>query len=347
MRRRFSTPVSSSSTAANCPVRLIAARTSAACRTTSLPATYAVPASGLSSVDRMRTVVVLPAPLGPSRASTSPSRDVEVDAVEHGEVAVGLAQSSGDDDGCTHRDLLFCVWRKLCVYFIHTCRIGSQGGVVDDIEASSDPPAAREAEDARREAEALRRDREKAERAEAKEAERAPARPREGRRATRRRTCENAARTRGRQARPRTGRRPSRRARAPASATPGTPPRGRAPAPRGRAAERAASLAQQRAARDAEKARRQAVRVAASPRPPTTRPLPPTSRRASRSCGARPRVGRPGPRPGPVARADRRRRHRAGRRRGPRTRSRWPGWPSRSASRRCRSTGTSRPRTRC
>ena len=45
-------------------------------RTTSKPATVARPASGLSSVARMRTVVVLPAPFGPSRPRTVPSSTV-------------------------------------------------------------------------------------------------------------------------------------------------------------------------------------------------------------------------------------------------------------------------------
>src|SRR3712207_4826203 len=48
-------------------------RRSTAWRTTSRPATRALPASGTRSVVRMRTVVVLPAPLGPSRPSTVPA----------------------------------------------------------------------------------------------------------------------------------------------------------------------------------------------------------------------------------------------------------------------------------
>ena len=47
-------------------------RSSAASRSTSRPATRALPPSGRSSVVRMRTAVVLPAPLGPSRPSTVP-----------------------------------------------------------------------------------------------------------------------------------------------------------------------------------------------------------------------------------------------------------------------------------
>src|SRR2546429_588252 len=48
-------------------------RTSAGCVATSKPATVAVPASGLSSVDRIFTTVVLPAPFGPGRAKIVPS----------------------------------------------------------------------------------------------------------------------------------------------------------------------------------------------------------------------------------------------------------------------------------
>ena len=65
-------PVRWSSTAAYWPARPMRARSFAASRTTSSPATRAVPASGESRVERIRTVVVLPAPLGPSTPSTVP-----------------------------------------------------------------------------------------------------------------------------------------------------------------------------------------------------------------------------------------------------------------------------------
>ena len=87
---RFSRPVRISSTAANCPVRLIDSRTSAACVATSKPLTLAVPASALSSVDRIFTTVVLPAPFEPSRAKMLPARHVEVDAAQHVQVLVRL-----------------------------------------------------------------------------------------------------------------------------------------------------------------------------------------------------------------------------------------------------------------
>ena len=72
MSTRFSRPVRISSTAANCPVRLMDSRTFAGCAATSKPSTVAVPASSLSSVDRIFTTVVLPAPLEPSRAKMLP-----------------------------------------------------------------------------------------------------------------------------------------------------------------------------------------------------------------------------------------------------------------------------------
>ena len=70
---RFSVPVSSSSTEAYWPVSASNWRTWTASDTTSYPQTLACPPSGFSSVDRMRTIVVLPAPFGPSRASTRPA----------------------------------------------------------------------------------------------------------------------------------------------------------------------------------------------------------------------------------------------------------------------------------
>src|SRR3954469_8655689 len=69
---RFSSPVRCSSTAAYWPASPMRARSAGASETTSRPATRALPASGSSSVARMRTIVVLPAPLGPSTPSTVP-----------------------------------------------------------------------------------------------------------------------------------------------------------------------------------------------------------------------------------------------------------------------------------
>src|SRR5215468_2476355 len=69
---RFSWPVSSSWMAADWPASPIDRRTAAASRTTSWPSTRAFPPSGSSSVVRIRTAVVFPAPLGPSTPSTVP-----------------------------------------------------------------------------------------------------------------------------------------------------------------------------------------------------------------------------------------------------------------------------------
>src|SRR4051812_38977984 len=56
----------------------MAARTLSASRTTSSPTTSARPALAVSSVVRMRTTVVLPAPFGPSSPSTLPSATVRL-----------------------------------------------------------------------------------------------------------------------------------------------------------------------------------------------------------------------------------------------------------------------------
>ena len=70
---RFSTPVRYSSTAADWPDRPISSRTPDGFDSRSTPAIVARPASGFSSVDRIRTAVVLPAPLGPRTPCTVPS----------------------------------------------------------------------------------------------------------------------------------------------------------------------------------------------------------------------------------------------------------------------------------
>ena len=70
---RFSGPFRNGSTAAYCPDRPIRRRTSCGCSATSKPATRARPWSGRSSVARTRTIVVFPAPLGPSSPSTPPA----------------------------------------------------------------------------------------------------------------------------------------------------------------------------------------------------------------------------------------------------------------------------------
>lgn len=165
-----------------------------------------------------------------------------------------------------------------------------------DAQDRPDPQAAREAEDARRAAEALRRDREKADRAETKEADRArrdrEKADRDAAKAAERRQRDADKRVRDREKAEREDR--ERREREARDAA-------REAATRLREAERAertASLAQQRAARDAEKARRQAVRVAAATVDGDVPDLPAELPPGIAVLWRAPAVGRPGPRPG-------------------------------------------------
>ena len=92
--RRFSAPVWTSSTAAYWPVRLIApAHLAAVARRRRSPPRGRCRRRRATSVARIRTVVVLPAPLGPSSEKTVPRRDGEVDAVEDAQRAVGLREA--------------------------------------------------------------------------------------------------------------------------------------------------------------------------------------------------------------------------------------------------------------
>ncbi len=70
--------------------------------TTSWPATMAVPESGRSRVARMRTAVVLPAPLRPEHAEHASSRDLEVDAGECLRLPESLGEAVGLDRWCGH-----------------------------------------------------------------------------------------------------------------------------------------------------------------------------------------------------------------------------------------------------
>src|SRR5690625_3164644 len=72
MSSTFSLPVSSSSTDAYCPVSPIRPRTVTGSRRASWPATCTLPWSGWASVARIRTIVVLPAPFGPSTPRIAP-----------------------------------------------------------------------------------------------------------------------------------------------------------------------------------------------------------------------------------------------------------------------------------
>ena len=95
IRTRFSRAVRFLSSAANWPVSEISSRTRAASLTTSWPPTQARPPSGRSSVASIRTVVVLPAPLGPSSDDDGADFDLEVEIVDRDEVAEALGEALG------------------------------------------------------------------------------------------------------------------------------------------------------------------------------------------------------------------------------------------------------------
>ena len=77
-RTRFSRPVALGSTDERCPTTPIELRTRSGWRRTSWPATLALPVVGFDSVDRMRTVVDLPAPLGPRSPKIEPGSTVRL-----------------------------------------------------------------------------------------------------------------------------------------------------------------------------------------------------------------------------------------------------------------------------
>ena len=66
-------------------------------RAGSTPSTRTRPPSARRYPSTISTVVVLPAPFGPSSATSSPARDLERDAVDHGPPAVALDQPLDDD----------------------------------------------------------------------------------------------------------------------------------------------------------------------------------------------------------------------------------------------------------
>ena len=68
------------------------ARTYIGSSVTSVPSSSTRPESGAVRPTTIENVVVLPAPFGPSRPTTSPDAIVEVDAPDDGAAAVGLGQ---------------------------------------------------------------------------------------------------------------------------------------------------------------------------------------------------------------------------------------------------------------
>ena len=99
IRTRFSRPLRISSTAANCPVRLKDSRTFAAWVATSKPLTLAVPASALSSVDRISDDRGLARPVRAEQGEDAAPRDVEVHAAQHLQLLVRLLQALHVDRG--------------------------------------------------------------------------------------------------------------------------------------------------------------------------------------------------------------------------------------------------------
>ena len=57
------------------------------------------PCSGVSSPAIERSIVVLPQPLGPSRAERVSFADLERDAIDRGQIAEALAQVANLDEG--------------------------------------------------------------------------------------------------------------------------------------------------------------------------------------------------------------------------------------------------------
>ena len=71
---RLSRPVINGAALGFCETSPMLCRTAAGSRRTSWPATRTAPESGRDKVERMRTVVDFPAPLGPRRPKISPGR---------------------------------------------------------------------------------------------------------------------------------------------------------------------------------------------------------------------------------------------------------------------------------
>ena len=69
---------------------------------TTSPSTSTLPASGASRPDRVSSVVVLPAPFGPSSATTSPGPDREVEVAHDGDAAVAGVQTLHVDQPVGH-----------------------------------------------------------------------------------------------------------------------------------------------------------------------------------------------------------------------------------------------------
>ena len=125
--RRFSAPVCSSSTRRVLAGQADRAADPAAARRRRRTRRRArCPRRGGSASTRIRTVVVLPAPFGPSSANTRAALDAQVDAVEDAHVAVGLLQADRLDRRFVghrpprRRSIAYCV--RISAYGIHSRR---------------------------------------------------------------------------------------------------------------------------------------------------------------------------------------------------------------------------------
>jgi hypothetical protein len=99
-------PVRRSSTAGVSVLTPTRRRTATPSTAGSRPNTRAVPAVGVSTPARRRTVVVLPAPLWPSRPTTSPRATREVERVDGAVGAEVARQAAGLDDRMGHAPML-------------------------------------------------------------------------------------------------------------------------------------------------------------------------------------------------------------------------------------------------
>ena len=68
----------------------------------SLPPTTMLPAVGSSKPATMRSTVVLPQPDGPRKETNSPAPDIEVEVLDHGGGAEGLADMLDAEEGVGH-----------------------------------------------------------------------------------------------------------------------------------------------------------------------------------------------------------------------------------------------------
>ena len=108
-----------------------------------MPATTAVPEVGAIRVPRVRTVVVLPAPLGPRKPKTSPGGDREGDVLEGGALTEPLGQVRDPQGDRVSR--LVIPRARIAIYRRHVAMIsyGSSGASFWRCAMASPPPPIR------------------------------------------------------------------------------------------------------------------------------------------------------------------------------------------------------------